>query len=65
MNYLIEKWEKMYAELNHRRKIINGQNMYKKMTNKLSDNTIKKFFNILSEDKIMIFFTAGVLYFGW
>lgn len=30
MNYLIEKWEKMYAELNHRRKIINGQNMYKK-----------------------------------
>ena len=55
----------MYAELNHRRKIINGQNMYKKMTNKLSDNTIKNFFNILSEDKIMIFFTAGVLYFGW
>ena len=35
------------------------------MINELSDNTIKKFLNILSEDKIMIFFTAGVLYFGW
>ena len=32
--------KKMYAQLNHRRKIINGQNIYKMMINELSDNII-------------------------